>query len=50
VISHIRLATAAIAPFSFTIVAISLLRTNIWGAWGVEALPAMTRPKFPLAT
>jgi hypothetical protein len=42
VISRIRLATAAIAPISFSAVAISLLRTNNWAAWGVEALPAMT--------
>lgn len=41
-ISRIRLATAAIAPFSFAIVAISLLRSNNWAAWGVEALPATT--------
>jgi hypothetical protein len=42
VTSRIRLATAAIAPISFATVAISLLRTNNWAAWGVEALPAMT--------
>lgn len=41
-ISRIRLATAAIAPFSFATVAISLLLSNNWAAWGVEALPAMT--------
>ena len=40
--SLIRLATAAIAPISFATVAISLLRTNNWAAWGVESLPAMT--------
>lgn len=40
--SRLRLATAAIAPFSFAIVAISLLRTNNWAAWGLEALPSMT--------
>jgi hypothetical protein len=45
VISPIRLATAAIAPISFASVAIPLLRTNNWGAWGVEALPAMTPAK-----
>jgi hypothetical protein len=39
---RIRLATAAIAPISFAIVAISLLRSNNWAEWGVEALPAMT--------
>ena len=37
-----RLATAAIAPISFASVAISLLRTNNWAAWGIEALPPMT--------
>lgn len=37
-----RLATAAIAPISFAAVAISLLRTNNWAAWGIEALPPMT--------
>ena len=37
-----RLATAAIAPISFASVAISLLRTNNWAAWGIEALPATT--------
>jgi hypothetical protein len=37
-----RLATAAIAPISFASVAISLLRTNNWAAWGIEALPSMT--------
>jgi len=42
VTSRIRLATAAIAPVSFATVAISLLRTNNWAAWGVEALPATT--------
>jgi hypothetical protein len=38
----VRLATAAIAPISFAAVAISLLRTNNWAAWGIEALPPMT--------
>ncbi len=37
-----RLATAAIAPISFATVAFSLLRTNNWAAWGIEALPATT--------
>lgn len=40
--SRIKLATVAIAPISFTTVAISLLSTNNWALWGVEALPAMT--------
>jgi hypothetical protein len=42
VISRIRLATAAIAPISFATVAFSLLSTNNWALWGVDALPAMT--------
>ena len=41
-IPSVRLATAAIAPISFAAVAISLLRTNNWAAWGIEALPPMT--------
>jgi hypothetical protein len=40
--TRLRLATAAIAPISFATVAISLLRSNNWAAWGVEALPATT--------
>lgn len=44
-ISPLRLGTAAIAPISFASVAISLLRTNNWAAWGVEALPATTPAK-----
>ena len=35
-----RLVTALIAPISFTIVGLTLLRTNNWAAWGVEALPS----------
>ena len=41
-ISRLRLATAVIAPISFASVAVSLLSTNNWRAWGIEALPAMT--------
>ena len=41
-LTRLRLATAAIAPISFATVAISLLRSNNWAAWGVEALPATT--------
>ena len=41
-ISRTRLATAAISPISFATVAISLLSTSNWAAWGIEALPSMT--------
>ena len=44
-ISRTRLATAAIAPISLATVAISLLSTNNWAAWGIEALPSMTPSK-----
>jgi hypothetical protein len=43
VISRFRLATAVIAPISFATLAFSLLRSNNWAAWGVEALPAKTQ-------
>jgi hypothetical protein len=34
--------SALIAPASFAIVATTLIRTNNWAAWGIEALPAKT--------
>jgi hypothetical protein len=37
-----RLATALIAPISFAIVSLNLLRTNSWATWGIEALPSAT--------
>ena len=37
-----KLITALIAPVSFVIVAFTLLRTNNWALWGIEALPSTT--------
>jgi hypothetical protein len=38
----VNLVTALIAPISFLIVVTTLLRTNKWAMWGIEALPAVT--------
>jgi hypothetical protein len=38
----LRLTTAAIAPISFAVVSLTLLRSNNWSLWGVDALPAKT--------
>jgi hypothetical protein len=37
-----KLITALIAPVSFVIVAFTLLRTNNWALWGIEALASAT--------
>ncbi len=37
-----KVTSALIAPASFAIVATTLIRTNNWAAWGIEALPAKT--------
>lgn len=38
----LRLATAAIAPISFAAASLTLLTSNNWAMWGIEALPAKT--------
>lgn len=38
----VRLLSGLIAPLSFAAVSSTLLRSNNWSAWGVEALPATT--------
>ena len=37
-----KVTSALIAPASFAIIATTLIRTNNWAAWGIEALPAKT--------
>ena len=37
-----KVTSALIAPASFAIVATTLIKTNNWAAWGIEALPAKT--------
>lgn len=38
----LRLTTATIAPISFAVASLTLLTSNNWSLWGVEALPAKT--------
>jgi hypothetical protein len=37
-----KVTSALIAPASFAIIATTLIKTNNWAAWGIEALPAKT--------